>query len=197
MKRFEFSSPELVQLIKEGAVGILPTDTIYGIHGSAFSKKAIDRMYEVRLRDETKPFLILIPDIESLSQFGITLSETQMRVVEELSRHPISIVLPVTDPQFEYLTRGTNSIGFRIPSYRDLKALLRLTGPLASTSVNKQGEKPCETIEEAERVFNNVLDYGVDVGKKSGTPSTIVKLHGNKIEVVRQGATIIPIDLIK
>ncbi len=64
-------------LLKEGAIGILPTDTIYGICGSALNKKTIGKIYKLRKRNSKKPMIVLICSLNSLKKFEIKLKKWQ------------------------------------------------------------------------------------------------------------------------
>ncbi len=196
MKLLKFTDPELTEEIKVGKVGILPTDTIYGIHASALNPHSIERMYQIRLRDTNKPFIVLINNLTDLHLFGIELTAEQNPLVETVTKESVSIVLPINNQKFNYLTRDTHSIAFRIPKHHELKSLLTKTGPLVSTSVNKQGEQPCETIAEAQVVFGDSVDFAVDEGRKLGMASTVVELVGTKVRILRQGAAIIPAEFL-
>ena len=65
---------ETADLLRSGNIGIIPTDTIYGIVASAMDKDAVERVYRVRGRDEGKPCIVLIADVADIDQFQIPLS---------------------------------------------------------------------------------------------------------------------------
>ncbi len=61
----------IVSVLKDGGIGIIPTDTLYGVVGQALSKKTVDRIYEVKGRDYSKPLIILISKISDLEDFAV------------------------------------------------------------------------------------------------------------------------------
>lgn len=63
----------IAKLLKIGKIGILPTDTIYGLVGSALSEKAVEKIYQLKGRAPYKPFIILIPDLNNLNYFSVKL----------------------------------------------------------------------------------------------------------------------------
>lgn len=75
------ADPAIVSILKSGGVGILPTDTLYGLVASAFDEKAAERIYELRKRTPDKPMIILISSLEDLKTFGIELSFSQFETV--------------------------------------------------------------------------------------------------------------------
>ncbi len=178
----------IVQLIKKGGIGIIPTDTLYGVVGSAFSKKAVQRIYTLKGRDENKPFIILVSSISQLKSFGIKhpsfLEST--RILWKENKRPTSIILPTPLKKFEYLHRGTQSLAFRLPKNKKLVEFLKKTGPLVAPSANPQGGEPAHTIFEAKKYFGNSVDFYVAGGKKAGKPSRIVSLLDSRVTIVRE-----------
>jgi tRNA A37 threonylcarbamoyladenosine synthetase subunit TsaC/SUA5/YrdC len=67
---------KISEIIKKNGVGVLPTDTLYGLVGSAFSKEAVDRIYDLKSRNEKKSLIILISSIEDLEKFGVKITES-------------------------------------------------------------------------------------------------------------------------
>jgi L-threonylcarbamoyladenylate synthase len=117
-------SPE--KILKNDGIGVLPTDTLYGVVGSAFSKKAVQRIYALKGRDENKPFIVLLAGYTDLKLFGVKPEmQALFKKQSEATRRPTSIILPVTQKKFEYLHRGTKSIAFRMPKNKLLVALLK------------------------------------------------------------------------
>lgn len=204
----QVSLAEAAVLLKKGDIGILPTDTLYGLVASALDREAVELVYRVRGRDEGKPCIVLIPEISDANRFfchpelveGSSLSSADSSV-RRLSRNDryneilsqvwpgkVSVILPCPDERFAYLHRGTETIAFRVPDKSDLRELLCETGPLIAPSANRQGESPAKTIEEAEEYFGSDADFYVDAGTLDSEPSTVVKIENGKLVIVRQGA---------
>lgn len=179
---------EIVQSLREGGVGVIPTDTLYGVVASVWRRDAIERVYALRKRDIDKPCIILIADIPELEKFSVSLSQKEAVWLETVWPGKVSVMLPCTDEKLRYLTRGTGHLVFRIPDDTLLRAFLRETGPLIAPSANMQGEKPAETIAEARNHFGAAVDFYVDGGVLQSKPSTIVRLERDEVEVIRAGA---------
>jgi L-threonylcarbamoyladenylate synthase len=180
---------------KNGKIGVIPTDTIYGVAASAFSKKAVARAYKILKRNPKKPFIVLVGSIEDLDLFGIILDSTTKNILKKLWPGKVSVVLPNENRKFEYLHRGRKTLAFRLPKKKSLINLLKKTGPLISTSANPEGLKPAETITQAKKHFGDKIDFYVDGGKMKSLPSTLVEIKKGKIRVLRKGAA--KISLIK
>lgn len=181
---------EYAEILMRGGIGVLPTDTLYGIVGSAFNKGTVERIYKLRKRNPKKPFIILIGDMGDATwrKFGIKLSTTDYKLLTRLWPGKVSVVLPCASKKFAYLHRGTKTLAFRYPRPTWLQNLLKKTGPLVAPSANSEGEPPAKTITEAKEYFNDKVDFYVNRGRLDGKPSTLVALTDGKLKVLRQGA---------
>jgi L-threonylcarbamoyladenylate synthase len=185
-------SSKIASVLTRGGVGVLPTDTLYGIVGSARIPPAVERIYELRRRDRNKPFIILIPSLKSLEDFGIRVSGARKKIVQKIWPGPISIIFPCRLKKYHYLHRGTKKLAFRVPAKHDLKKFLQLTGPLIAPSANVAGKPPARSLSQAKFYFKNSLDFYVAGEKQKGQPSTLISFKGKKIEIKRKGGVQIP-----
>ena len=179
------SDPQLADLLKSGRVGVIPTDTIYGLACLASNKEGASRLYGLKKRDK-KLGTFIAASVEQLLTLG--LDEKQLRAVAHLWPNPISVVVPLLDRN-SHLDLGKGSLAVRIPKDEALLKLLEQTGPLVTSSANLFDHPPANTIEEAQAYFDERVDFYVDHGNLSGRPpSTIAKIMDGSIEVLRQGA---------
>ena len=175
--------------LKDGAIGVIPTDTIYGICAPALDKKAVEKVYKLKKRDPKKPMIILIGSLDDLRKFNIDLNAWQKKILKKVWLGKVSIVLPCLDKKFAYLHKGTKTLAFRLPKKRELLKILSISGPLVAPSANPEGGRPAETIAEAKKYFGkNIFYYGT--GKISGQPSILIKLQNNKIKIIRKNSMI-------
>jgi len=182
---------EIIKTLQNGGVGVLPTDTIYGVVGSVLNKETIDGMYPLLKRNPKKPMVIIISRIKDLALFDIKINRKFKKKLKEFWPGKVSIILPCHSEEFAYLHRGMGSLAFRLPDLKWLRKLLKKTGPLVATSANPEGEKPAETIKQAEKYFGNRVDFYVDIGKLQGEPSTVLEIKDSSVSIKRQGAVII------
>lgn len=173
-------------MLKCGNIGVIPTDTLYGLVASALDPVAVERVYRVRGRDEGKPCIALIGDVADLVTFGIDVVPLS-EMLGKFWPGKVSVVLPCADEKWQHLHRDTGTIAFRLPHVPELRALLRETGPIIAPSANPQGKPPAETIENAKSYFGDAVDFFVDGGTLHGEPSTVVRFEEGKIVVVREG----------
>ena len=176
------------KIIKKEGVGVFPTDTLYGVVGSAFSRKAVARIYKLRKRNPKKPLIILIHALADIDLFGITPDLKDKKILRTLWPGKVSVIVPCNRKKFAYLHRGTDAFAFRVPASSALRRLLKKTGPLVAPSANLEGEPPAKTVAEAEKYFGDTVDFYVDRGRLTSQPSTLVALKNGRISVVRKGA---------
>jgi len=174
-----------IAIIKEGGVGVFPTDTLYGLVGSALAPDAVARIYELKQRDAKKPLIVLIAETDDVEQFGVVLSDEMRNQLATYWPGPVSVILPVIDEQFEYLHRGTDTIAFRLPAKESLGDMIRECGPLVAPSANVEGGAPATTVDEAKRYFGTDADFYVDEGALSGPPSKIIAFGEGGMSEVR------------
>lgn len=176
---------EIAQLLRDGKVILLPTDTIYGLHALATDAGAVDRIAEIKGRDETKPFIVLAASIDQLVELGIDADIDLLRRLNEVWPAPLTAILPLPHPI--PASRGASSLAVRIPALDWLRGLVARTGPLVSTSANRSGEPPVESPLNLAQHLQDSLDAIVDGGPRTGEPSAILDLSGDEPRVIREG----------
>ncbi len=176
---------KVIKILKEGGIGVLPTDTIYGLVGSALSKNTVERIYKVRKREKRKPFIILISSSKDLKIFGIKLKAFQKKLIKKFWPGPFSLIFECKSKKFKYLHRGKKSLAFRVPKPKWLRKLLREVGPLVAPSANLAKMPPATNIKEAKNYFKNNVDFYFNCGKIDKKPSTLIDVREKKIKILR------------
>ncbi len=166
--------------LKRGGIGVVPTDTIYGIVGRALSQEAVARLYVVRRRDRTKPFIVLIASLDDLALFDIALSPQQVDVLRTVwaaqSVRKTSVIITCPQKKWHYLHRGTQAIAFRLVHTPQLRALIAAVGPLVAPSANLQNLPPAQTAQQARAYFGNHVDFIIDGGVIIAPQSRIMRI---------------------
>ncbi len=174
------------QILRSGKIGVIKTDTLYGIVANALDKDAVEKIYKIKGRTPSKPLLMLVPSVDFIKKFfDVEISDKEKQL---LQKEGITVILNLKSPQnFHYLHRGTDTLAFRIPAKPDLKAFIQELGfPVVAPSANPEGRKPAETIQEAVSYFGDQIDIYVDEGVAKGKPSPIVKVKDNEIIYLRR-----------
>jgi len=173
-------------VLGRGGVGVIPTDTIYGVVGRAMDSRVVARIYKLRRRNAKKPFIVLVHSAATLKKFGVHLDKYHKLFLAEAWPGPVSVVLPVPVAKYKYLHRGNRSLAFRVPADAALRDLLRRTGPLVAPSANWEGQRPARTIKEAQKFFGSHVEFYVDGGRAAGKPSTLIDFTGKKPVILRK-----------
>jgi tRNA threonylcarbamoyl adenosine modification protein (Sua5/YciO/YrdC/YwlC family) len=175
----------VVEQLLDGAVGVLPTDTVYGLVCRAADPVAVKRLYNLKHR-EKKPGTVIAASIDQLVQLG--LKARYLKAVAQYWPNPISIEMP-SEPSLKYIDEGRGTFAVRIPNDLKTQGLLEKTGPLLTTSANLPGQPPANTIKEARAYFGDQVDFYQDGVDMSGhLSSTIIRVIDDAVEVFRQGA---------
>jgi L-threonylcarbamoyladenylate synthase len=135
---------DFIQKLKDGGVGVMPTDTIYGLVASAFSEKACERVKEIKGRSADKGFITLVSSIDDLEKFDVSVSEKAKIFMQKFWPGKVSISLVLNNREFDYLATKDGTIAFRFPGKKNLIDILKQTGPLIAPSANPQGLPPAK-----------------------------------------------------
>lgn len=174
------------QLQNPGAVGVIPTDTVYGIVARAGDQAAVKRLYEIKKRSH-KPGTIIAASMQQLELLG--LKHRYLKAVEQFWPGAVSVIIPVSDTKLAYLHQGKLSLAVRVPKTAELQSLLKRTGPLLTSSANSPGEPMAMNIKQAKAYFGDQVDFYEDGGDLSGRQvSTLIRIVDDAVEVLRQGS---------
>ena len=197
MRRYNQSEiDELANILKKDGIISVPTDTVYGICARINSKKAYDKLVDIKKRPDNKSFPVLCLDEEQIKSIAIVNSNAE-KLIRTFMPGPITLVLNKKPEVFSYInnagTRISDELAVRIVPLKFLEELIEKTGsPIFLTSANISGEKVCNSLENIEKTFPN-LD-GILEGEISfGQASTIVDCTSDEIKIQRPG----PISLEK
>ncbi|HET8991972.1 MAG TPA: L-threonylcarbamoyladenylate synthase [Candidatus Saccharimonadales bacterium] len=170
-------------LLKPGGVGVIPTDTVYGLVARAEDQQAVARAYQLKSRD-SKPAPVIAASVAQL--VGLGLKARYLKPVEQYWPGPVSVIIP---HDLAYLSQGVGAQPFRLPNNKQLIELLERTGPLVASSANLPGQPVANTLSQVKAYFGDQVDFYVDGGDLSkNLPSTIIRIIDDAIEVVREGA---------
>lgn len=174
------------RLNQDGVIGVIPTDTVYGVVARAADKTAVARLYRLKSR-ENKPGTLIAASIGQLEELG--LKHRYLKAVEQFWPGAVSVIIPASDPSLAYLHQGKMSLAVRIPDDKKLTELLGQTGPLLTSSANQPGEPPAVNIDQSRYYFGDKVDFYADGGDLSDRqPSTLIRILDDAIDVIRQGA---------
>jgi protein-tyrosine phosphatase len=163
--------------LARGELVIVPTDTVYGI---AAAPAAVARLFEAKGRDREKPIPYLAAGAEAVLRAGAVMGRKARWLATRYWPGPLTLVLPL----------GCDYEGFRVPDHLVMAELLTAAGGmLRVTSANQSGEPPAVNAQDALAALAPHVSLVLDAGPAQlGTPSTVVKVVGNELQVLREGA---------
>ena len=176
-----------IHALRSGAVVVLPTDTIYGLSARIDRPRALQRIREIKGRQEMAPFLVLIPRLEELA--ALTTRPPSQAVVDLLWPGPVTVLLPARDNLPAPLVGPQGTVAVRWPATPLVLAILEGLGlPIVSTSINRSGGPPLLEPAAIAREFGAAIDVLVDSGPTpDAVASTVIDLTRDPPVIVRQG----------
>lgn len=146
--------------LQAGDIGVIRTDTLYGIVARADNQAAVERLYTVRQRDADKACIVLIADE---SQLYDPLPGRARAQLSKLWPGPVSVAMPARHSP-AWLPLFKQTLAYRLPAPYWLRELLEVSGPLIAPSANLAGRPPARSRAEAEAYFGNGVDFYLEGG---------------------------------
>lgn len=178
---------EAKKALHEGKVLAHATETCYGLAVDIFQRLAVQRLYSMKKMPLDKPVSILVRSLEEAEQYG-EFSEKVRELAKKYWPGPLTIIVPRRNILPEWINYGQDSIGIRCSSHKKTKEIVdAFGGPLTTTSANVHGLPQAYSVQEIESQGLKP-DFILDSGKiPENKPSTIVKLEGEELIIIRQG----------
>lgn len=177
-----------VESLKKGGIIAYPTDTFYGIGCDIMNKKAIEKIYRLKQRDNTKPFSFICPDLKDISQYA-KVSNIAYRHMKRLLPGPYTFILPGSKMVPKIMLTKRKTAGIRVPANQIAISLaLALGNPIISTSATDPNGDVFEDASLLHDYFDTRLDMVLDGGPVPNTPSSVISLVEDEPEVIRHGA---------
>ncbi|HOK08146.1 MAG TPA: L-threonylcarbamoyladenylate synthase [Candidatus Hydrogenedens sp.] len=161
-----------------------PTETVYGLAVNPFSERALNKLFQVKGRQENKPVLLVVGNIEQIYELVINISDKAKKCIEKFWPGPLSLLLPCKQELSKKLTAGQGKICIRWTSHPIAQKLsLEFGHAITSTSANRSGELPANTIEELPKEGINVaIKSEIQIRKE---PSTV--FDPDLCKILREG----------
>jgi len=176
-----------VKILANHGLIAFPTDTIYGLAANAFDPQGISKIYKVKERSIEKALPVLIGDLEQLPLLVSTFPQKFQKIMTAFWPGPLTIVLP-KKPGLPKELSPYPTIGIRMPNHPFTLALLRQTGPLATTSANTSGETNPTTAQDVLDQLAGKLDLLLDGGSTPGPfASTVLDATTDALTILRKG----------
>ncbi|AGC45364.1 MULTISPECIES: L-threonylcarbamoyladenylate synthase [Myxococcus] len=176
-----------VEVLERGGLVAYPTDTYYGMGCDLGSKKAIERLYQLKGRDKKKPLSFLCPDLSDVARYA-HVSNFAYRTMKGLTPGAFTFILEATRLVPDLMMTRQKQVGIRVPDAPLARELARALGrPLVTTSVSNLEGEPLTDARDIKDALGHGLDLILDGGVTLNEPSTVVSLIGDTLEILRQG----------
>lgn len=180
---------QAAQLLREGGLVALPTDSSYAVVAPLDDKAAADALRRLRGLDERHHLTVLCRDLAEIAQFA-RVDNAQYRLLKGATPGPWTFILEATREVPRRVSHPSRkTIGIRVPDHPVALALLELaSGAVMSTTLIPEGETlPLNDPEEIRRRYQHELAAVIDAGACSLDPTTVLDLTTDPVQVLRVG----------
>lgn len=186
---YEKSIKRAADILCNGGIVAIPTETVYGLAASANDKNAIEKVFVAKGRPQDNPLIVHISDIDMLGEVACDIPEEAYTCAKLFWPGPFTMILKRSKKIAKEVSAGLDTVAVRMPSDKVARDIIRLAGPLAAPSANTSGS-PSPT--SAQHVIDD-LDGKVDAVVVSGecevgVESTVVTLVTDPVKLLRPGA---------
>lgn len=179
-----------VNLLKNGEVVAIPTETVYGLAANALNEEAVTKIFKIKDRPFFDPLIVHIHSLDEAFKYVTNFPEKALLLAKTFWPGPLTLILPKNSVIPDLVSSGLNFIGLRIPRHElTLELLKQIPFPLAAPSANPFGYvSPSNAIHVADQLGDKV-PYILDGGECIvGLESTIVMFENNQEpQVLRLG----------
>jgi len=181
---------EASRIVQEGGVVIVPTETFYALAADPFQDHAVERIFRIKARDQSKPLPLIASDRSVVERLVATVPPLSGLLMDRFWPGSLTILFEPARPMSLLVTGSLGRIGVRVPAASPARTLAQQAGGVVtSTSANLSGYPNPESVEMiSSRVLRSV-DLIVDLGPvPGGLPSTVVFPEAGKLTILREGA---------
>lgn len=186
---------KIKNILENDGVIAFVTDTVWGLGCLPTSKKAVEKIYDIKHRDSKKPLILMSNDIKPLRRFVKPLNDKAEGLVKKYFAGALTLVVEKSELTPDYITSGLNTVGIRVPDNKVFAEICSCIegNVLATTSANLSNEPPALTYDEAVKYIGDKVDLVVeDYGDKAqGHASTVAGIFPDSIKIFRQGDIIL------
>ena len=181
---------EIAEIIKKGGIGIVPTETVYGIGANGLDGKAVEKIYLAKGRKQDNPINLLVNNIEMVEKIAKNITELEYKLMKAFFPGPFTIILNKKDIVPNIVTANQNTVGVRMPKNDIALKLIEYAGvPIAAPSANISGKPSGTDFKDIYNDFKDKVDFMIDGGESNiGIESTIIKVINNIPHILRPGS---------
>ena len=177
------------ELLRNGAVVGIPTETVYGLAANAYDTKAVKSIFQAKGRPQDNPLIVHIASFEQIYDIAAEVPPQAKALADAYWPGPMTIILPKKDSIPMVTSGGLYTVGIRFPSHPIARQIIKAAGvPLAAPSANTSGRPSTTTAKHVFEDLNGKIPLIIDGGACSvGVESTVISLCGDKPRLLRPG----------
>lgn len=189
-KVFKDNITEAAELIREGELVAVPTETVYGLAGNGLSEESVAKIYEVKGRPTVKPLALMVHDETAIESFCTEVPPQAHTLAKRFWPGPLSIVLKAKPIVPNIVRAGGETVSLRCPDHElTLRLIDEASLPLAAPSANPSGEPSPKNADTVMKYFDGSIAGVIDGGECGiGTESTIIDMSKAPFKILRRGA---------
>ena len=189
-KRISRDIETAAELLREGSLVAVPTETVYGLAGNGLDEQVIESIYEVKGRPAVKPISLMVPSAEAIDRLCEEVPDAARQLAEAFWPGPLTLVLRARSSVPEILRAGGETVGLRCPRQEQtLRLLGELEFPLAVPSANPSGMESPKDADQVLQYFDGKIAAVIDGGHCAlGLESTVLDLSKTPYRILRQGS---------
>ena len=178
------------EIFLAGGVIAFPTDTFYALGVDPFNREAVNRVFELKGREKSKPLILLISSKVQLETMVKEITPAHSALMQKFWPGPLTLLFEPGSVIPENVSAGSNRIGIRQPGNTLTRDLISAVGqPITAPSANRSGESPPITAKQVQQSFGDQVDLIIDGGTcQGGKPSTLIDAVEIPVRLVRAGA---------
>ena len=179
-----------IEVLLNDDIIVMPTETVYGLAGNAYSENAIKKIFELKKRPFYNPLIVHIKCASYLNKIAVDIPDLAFKLAEKFWPGPLTLVLKKQPHILNLVTAGNDTVGVRVPNHPVALALLKkLEFPLAAPSANPFGAISPTNALHVSNYFGESLDVILDGGEcVKGIESTIIGFENNLPVLYRHGS---------
>ncbi len=176
-----------VDILTKGGILVYPTDTNYGIGCDILNKKAIERIYQLKQRDKSKPFSFICSELKNISHYA-KVSNYAYKTMKRLLPGPYTFILEGSKLVPKIMLTKRKTAGIRVPDHKICLELVKgLGNPIITTSATRPDGSTLNDPSLIHEMFGNRVDLVIDGDVVPGQPSSVISLINDMPEVIRKG----------
>jgi tRNA threonylcarbamoyl adenosine modification protein (Sua5/YciO/YrdC/YwlC family) len=176
-----------LQVLDDGGVVAIPTDTVYGLAVDPFRPSAADRLFALKRRPRTVDLPLLVASADQVPTVATAVPQVAELLMARFWPGPLTLVVPRRPDLLADLGDDEATVGVRCPDHPVPLVLCGRHGPLATTSANLHGQPTMTTASEVGAALGDSVEVVLDAGPCTGLPSTVVDCTGEEPKCLREG----------